>query len=96
MAYSGILKYSSSYQGYLRIGIANRGPDGKYHIVQIFDAPAWETRANQDQIASYANNVLGSGKTQSYQYMVEGYLVKWPGADPYDLFGTTRDPALGM
>jgi hypothetical protein len=96
IAYSEVLKAAPSYQGYLRIGIANKGPDGKNHIVQIFEAPAWETRANQNQMASYVNSILGRGKEQMYQYMVDGYLVKWPGPDPYDLFGTRRDPALGM
>jgi len=38
--YSKILQEVPSYQGYLRVGIANRGPDGKNHIVQIFEAPA--------------------------------------------------------
>jgi hypothetical protein len=70
-AYQAIVK-AGGYTGYLRVGIANRGPDGKYHIVQIIEVTP------QGMISS---------KEQTYKYMVEGYLVNWPGPDPYDTFG---------
>lgn len=78
MTYSEILTAIPDYNGYLRVGIANKAWDNQYRIVQIFEAPAQETRANANQITEYANYILGKGKKVTYTYLVQGYPVTWP------------------
>jgi hypothetical protein len=83
VAYAGLVQAVPEYNGYLRVGISNVGPDGKNHIVQLFEASAYSARdQTTNTIGNYVNQVLANGKSLSYEYLVDGYPVKWPGYDP--------------
>jgi hypothetical protein len=82
-AYVTFMQAAPEYNGYLRVGISNVGPDGGNHIVQVFEASAYDAKAqNSNTIGNYINQVLANGQSIYYEYMVDGYIVKWPGYDP--------------
>lgn len=67
--YSQLLFDSPNYQGYLRIGIAELGRDGKYYITTIYEATASETRGctmPSGVSQEYISYVMQRGKLVNY------------------------------